>query len=57
MDLLELKEEVFSANLKLVDFGLVTLTWGNVSAIDRTEGLIAIKPSGIDYDVMTVFYA
>ena len=54
MDLLQLKEEVFSANLKLVDFGLVTLTWGNVSAIDRAEGLVAIKPSGIDYDVMTI---
>jgi len=54
MDLLQLKEEVFSANLKLVDFGLVTLTWGNVSAIDRAEGLVAIKPSGINYAVMTV---
>ncbi len=54
MDLLQLKKEVFRANLKLVDLGLVTLTWGNVSAIDRTEGLIAIKPSGIDYDVMAV---
>jgi len=45
-------EDVLEANLKLVEYGLVTLTWGNVSAIDRTEGLIVIKPSGIDYDNM-----
>jgi len=47
-----LKEEVYNANLLLVDFGLVSLTWGNVSAIDRKEGLIAIKPSGIEYNEM-----
>ncbi len=49
----ELKEKVFQANLNLVKYGLVTLTWGNVSGIDRSEGLIVIKPSGIDYDTMT----
>ena len=49
-----LKQQVLHANLDLVTYGLVTLTWGNVSGIDRTEGLIVIKPSGIDYDKMTV---
>ena len=53
MDIKNLKEQVLKANLKLVEYGLVTLTWGNVSAIDRTEGLIVIKPSGVDYDTMT----
>jgi L-ribulose-5-phosphate 4-epimerase len=52
MSLKKLKEEVFLANLKLVEYGLVTLTWGNVSAIERSEGLVVIKPSGIDYDKM-----
>lgn len=49
----ELKEKVFKANLQLVDFGLVVLTWGNVSAIDRSSGLFVIKPSGVPYDEMT----
>ena len=49
-----LKEEVLQANLDLVKYGLVTLTWGNVSGIDREKNLIVIKPSGIDYDKMTV---
>ena len=48
-----LKEKVFRANLDLVKHGLVIFTWGNVSAIDRTSGLVVIKPSGVDYDVMT----
>ena len=48
-----LKEEVCEANLKLVDYGLVTLTWGNVSSIDRNESLVVIKPSGIEYKDMT----
>ncbi|MDR2466333.1 MAG: L-ribulose-5-phosphate 4-epimerase [Prevotellaceae bacterium] len=48
-----LKKEVFEANLELVKHGLVMFTWGNVSAIDRTRGLAVIKPSGVDYDVMT----
>ena len=47
-----LKQEVYNANLLLVDFGLVIFTWGNVSSIDRKEGLIVIKPSGIDYNKM-----
>lgn len=49
----ELKKQVARANLDLVKYGLVTLTWGNVSAIDRTEGLVVIKPSGVDYSSMT----
>ena len=49
----ELKEKVFRANLKLVEYGLVVLTWGNVSEIDRESGLFVIKPSGVPYDKMT----
>jgi len=48
-----LKRDVFEANLSLVDHGLVILTWGNVSAIDRDRGLVVIKPSGVPYDTMT----
>ena len=48
----ELKEKVFKANLDLVKQGLVIFTWGNVSGIDRKNGLVVIKPSGVDYDVM-----
>ncbi|MDE5607646.1 MAG: L-ribulose-5-phosphate 4-epimerase [Muribaculaceae bacterium] len=50
----ELKEKVFRANLDLVKHGLVIFTWGNVSGIDREKGLVVIKPSGVDYDTMTV---
>lgn len=49
----ELKKIVFEANLKLVEYNLVVLTWGNVSAIDREKGLFVIKPSGVPYDKMT----
>ena len=48
----ELKEKVFRANLDLVKHNLVIFTWGNVSAIDREKGLVVIKPSGVEYDVM-----
>ena len=48
-----LKEQVLKANLALPKHDLVTFTWGNVSAIDRESGLIAIKPSGVEYDEMT----
>ena len=48
----ELKEKVFKANLDLVKQNLVIFTWGNVSGIDREKGLVVIKPSGVDYDVM-----
>lgn len=47
-----LKEEVFAANMILPKCGLVTLTWGNVSAADRKSGLIVIKPSGVSYETM-----
>jgi L-ribulose-5-phosphate 4-epimerase len=49
----QLKSDVFKANVELKRCGLVTLTWGNVSGIDRTAKCIAIKPSGVDYDSMT----
>ena len=48
----KLKEDVFKANLQLVKYGLVVLTWGNVSGIDREKGLFVIKPSGVPYDDM-----
>ena len=48
----QLKQEVLKANLALRDYGLVTLTWGNASGIDRESGLVVIKPSGVGYDVM-----
>jgi L-ribulose-5-phosphate 4-epimerase len=49
----ELKEKVLKANLALPKHHLVTFTWGNVSAIDRERNLVVIKPSGVEYDVMT----
>ena len=49
----ELKEKVFRANLKLVEYRLVVITWGNVSEIDRDKGLFVIKPSGVPYQKMT----
>ena len=48
-----LKEQVLEANLELVKHGLVIYTWGNVSAIDRQRGLVAIKPSGVPYDTLS----
>ncbi len=48
----ELKAKVFEANLRLVEYNLVVLTWGNVSAIDRESGLVVIKPSGVPYSTM-----
>ncbi len=50
----ELKRQVLAANLSLPEYGLVTFTWGNVSAIDRERGLVVIKPSGIAYEAMTL---
>ena len=47
------KQLVYEANLALVRHNLVLFTWGNVSAIDREQGVIAIKPSGVSYDTMT----
>ena len=48
-----IKESVYLANQRLKESGLVVLTWGNVSQIDRESGCIIIKPSGVDYSVMT----
>ena len=48
----QLKEEVFQANLELPKQGLIKYTWGNVSAVDREQGLFVIKPSGISYEEM-----
>lgn len=49
----DLRAEVCAANLALVEHGLVTLTWGNVSGIDRDQGVFAIKPSGVPYRGMS----
>lgn len=50
----KLKEEVLKANLELPKRGLITYTWGNVSGIDRDKNLVVIKPSGVEYDNMTI---
>ncbi len=49
-----LKKQVLEANLLLPKYGLVTFTWGNVSGIDREQGLVVIKPSGVSYEGMSV---
>lgn len=49
----ELRKMVCKANKELVKHDLVILTWGNVSAIDREKNLIAIKPSGVDYNSLS----
>ncbi|MEZ9363769.1 L-ribulose-5-phosphate 4-epimerase [Vibrio sp. 10N.286.49.E11] len=49
----QLKQRVSEANLQLPKYGLVTFTWGNVSEFDRVNGVIAIKPSGVEYSDMT----
>ncbi|MEP0842335.1 MAG: L-ribulose-5-phosphate 4-epimerase [Phycisphaerae bacterium] len=46
----ELKQQVCAANRELVRLGLVTLTWGNASGLDRARGLMVIKPSGVAYE-------
>ena len=48
----KLKSEVCQANLDLVTEGLVIQTWGNASAVDREQGLMVIKPSGVPYSEM-----
>ena len=50
----QLKKEVLEANLSLAKNGLVVLTWGNASGIDREKNLIVIKPSGVPYEKMTI---
>ena len=49
----DMKKRVYKANVLLKNSGLVVLTWGNVSEIDRENGYIVIKPSGVSYDTMT----
>ena len=49
-----LREDVLAANRALPEHGLVVLTSGNVSGIDRDQGLIVIKPSGVSYDALTI---
>ncbi|MEV6199692.1 L-ribulose-5-phosphate 4-epimerase AraD [Streptomyces sp. NPDC051771] len=49
----ELRREVLEANLRIPRAGLATLTWGNVSGVDRAAGVFVIKPSGVTYDVLT----
>ncbi len=53
MRLQELRRRVCEANRRIIDLGLVTLTWGNVSALDRDSELVVIKPSGVGTDAMT----
>ncbi len=53
MLLAKLREDVMKANQQLVREGVVKFTFGNVSGIDRKEGLVAIKPSGVPYDELT----
>lgn len=48
----QLKEDVYFANMQLVQAGLVVLTWGNASGVDRERGIVAIKPSGVSYDAL-----
>jgi L-ribulose-5-phosphate 4-epimerase len=50
----QLIKDVWEANLELPRYKMVTFTWGNVSGIDHSRGLIVIKPSGIPYDVMEI---
>ena len=49
----ELRRQVWAANRALPQRGLVLLTWGNVSGIDRASGLVVIKPSGVEYEELT----
>lgn len=50
----QLKKDVYKANLELKEQGLVIYTWGNVSGIDRESNLVVIKPSGVNYEKMTM---
>jgi len=48
----EMKHAVWQANMQLIEAGLVVLTFGNASAVDRQAGVMAIKPSGVDYKTL-----
>jgi L-ribulose-5-phosphate 4-epimerase len=47
---LDIKTQCYEANMELPKLGLVVYTFGNVSAVDRAQGVFAIKPSGVPYD-------
>ena len=49
----KLKKDVYNANMDLVKYDLVTLTWGNVSGIDRQSNKMVIKPSGVNYNELS----
>ncbi len=49
----ELRKQVYEANMMLQKYGLVKLTWGNVSGIDREKRLVVIKPSGVPYEELS----
>lgn len=49
----DFKRQVLEANLALLKHNLVTLTWGNVSAVDCERGVFVIKLFGVDYSIMT----
>ncbi|MFK0569742.1 L-ribulose-5-phosphate 4-epimerase [Endozoicomonas sp.] len=53
LNLLQLKEDVYKANMALQQHNLVTFTWGNVSGINRETGLVVIKPSGVAYEELS----
>lgn len=54
MDLEMLKQQVYEANMELFRRNMIIYTWGNVSGIDRSRGLVVIKPSGVAYETMRV---
>ncbi len=49
----DIKQSAYDANMQLPKLGLVLFTFGNVSAVNRSEGVFAIKPSGVPYDELT----
>lgn len=50
----QLKERVWRANQGLIEADLVILSWGNASGADRQAGVMAIKPSGVPYNMLRV---
>ena len=52
--MLELRKQVYEANMELYRNHLAPLTWGNVSQVDRSLGVMAIKPSGVPYERLSV---
>jgi L-ribulose-5-phosphate 4-epimerase len=53
MELKQLKESVYQANMELIESGLVLHTFGNVSGVDHKRKIIVIKPSGVSYDTLS----